>query len=206
MRARMAVVAGLLALAATWGLAEPAAACSCVEQTPAEAVVSAEVAFVGTVVDVDRGDWSASPPELPVVTYEVEQVYAGEVPPRVGLMITADDCNAGTPEGERGLVVAAATSEHPRRELAPDQVADLACAGTRTLTDAEAATLGEGRPPTPLPPGAMSNDLPWWFLGGLAALLVAGTLVALLQGRPRTTRPPLHWEDGLDDEAHTGGR
>jgi hypothetical protein len=202
----MAVVAGLLALAASWGLAEPVAACSCIEQTEAEAVVGAEVAFVGTVIDRDDGDWETSPPELPVMTYEVDRVYAGDVPEQIEVMTTGTDCNAPAGDGEQGLVVAATRMEHPARELTDGQVADLDCAGTRQLTESEVATLGEGRPPTPLPPGTSSNDLPWLFLGGLVSLLTVGTVVALVHGRHRTTRAPLAWEDGLDDEGHAGGR
>jgi hypothetical protein len=203
------VVLALAVLAtSTWMLAEPAAACLCQEQTPAEPVVGAEVAFIGTVVGRDDGDGEASPPDLPVVTYEVERVFAGEVPPRVEVMTTGTDCNSYTLEGQRGLVVAADEMEHPQRELAADQVADLDCAGTRPLPDGAQtpAGLGAGTPPTPLPPGSSSNDLPWLFLGAMTFVLTSVALIVLVRERrepepwraPASVRRP-RWEDGVDE-------
>lgn len=219
----MAVVAGLLALAATWGLAEPAGACLCGDSGVGVQLARADAAFVGTVVEVDPGSAEADQYEHTVLTYDVHRVFAGEVPERVELVLTGTDCNSNPHEGERGLVFASfdlaelvadaepwGTVPPPAqpRGLEPGQLADTDCGGTRPLAAQEAlpAGLGDGAPPTPLPPGATSNDLPWWFLGGLAALLVVGTVVALLQGRTRTTRPARQWEDGLDDDGHAGGR
>jgi hypothetical protein len=185
-RAGGALLAGAVILASGWLLTEPAGACLCGEVTSAEAVEGADVAFVGTVVEQDPGDWRDHPPGLPVTTYAVDRVFAGEVPERVEVMQTGTDCNERARVGLRALVFASYEMEHPRRDLEEDQVADRDCGGSRPLAwDRVPADLGRGSPPTPLP--ARSEDT-WLVLGAFGAVLVLAAAVVVVRHRAAPAR------------------
>jgi hypothetical protein len=156
----------LIAALASW--AGPAYGCSCAIAEPKQMLEWGPVAFVGTIGGVapgGQGEFGAQH----VLTYQVETVFAGEVPAEVDI-VTADNsaaCGIDAVVGTRMAVFA--TDEGGRLT-----------AGLCSITDAETAiqALGPGTPPV----AAVDNSPPfdwqvvWLGAGGLVLVVVAWLL------------------------------
>jgi hypothetical protein len=94
---RAPAVALLASAAAALALAGAAAACVCAAQPLDERLDQADAAFVGRLVDVERGD---SPPRG-ILTFEVEQRVKGALGRRIEVRNpTETDCALDIPVGE----------------------------------------------------------------------------------------------------------
>lgn len=166
-----------LALAGIIGTAGSCWACSCAVATPAEQASWSTVAFVGTVVEIDRSDVGGSSSGLVHYVMTVERVHKGAVTDRV----TVDSASgggtcglAGIREGGRYLVLADGFGEALRSGL---------CDGTVELGDGAvpaAYGFGAGEAPTTAattsPPAdgtqsARPAAQPGWWLVGLLGLV-----------------------------------
>ena len=155
----------LLLIAAPFGLAGPANACSCALLEPNQMLEFAPTAFVGTVTEapavLGRGGGSV------FYTFEVETVLAGEVPSVVDVS-TADNSAACGFEAAVGTRMAV---------FATDEGNGVLSSGLCSTTDADLAikALGPGTPPTegsaPSPEGAGFDwQAVWLGAGGLAVV------------------------------------
>jgi len=185
------VALALLLLLTTLLLAAPvpAYACSCVEGTPPrQALDRAAAVFAGTVLDVNTFalpllDNSLQPVR---VTFEVNQVWKGEVAGRA-VIRTAQDSAAC------GYDFAAGTAYLVYAYQSEDGLATGLCERTTEITNAgeDLAVLGIGD--APLTAGERS---PIWLplvLGGAFFFLVIGAVLAfaILRARPVAREDPV---------------
>lgn len=166
----------------------PAAACSCVEQTPAEQVASADAVFVATA---DGGPREVGGSTL-AYELEVEAVHVGEVDAVVEVRTGRGDGDCGIDLSGRHLVFAHRDDE--------GRLSTGLCSGTRPLADGEQATgVGPGRVPDPPPTvagppiGGPEGDVedadpsPGELLAGVGlVVLVAGGVAVLVLRRRRS--------------------
>jgi hypothetical protein len=86
-----------------------ACACSCVEQTDAEAFEGADAVFTGTLTRSDEGGFlSGSSTDPTTLEFAVDQVYKGDVAEVQGILTSASEASCGwePPVGEEYVVFA----------------------------------------------------------------------------------------------------
>jgi hypothetical protein len=157
------ILTGLLLIAATvWSSPERAYACSCTNRTDTQHAEDADVIFTGRIAeDQIRG-------QSRTITFAVDRVYKGDAHARQAVHTHASGATCGLEISGPGPFLVFA-SEDAR----PDLQANL-CGGTRA--GAAPAFLGDGRPPTEVPPSPAS---PAWIAVPVVALLAAFAFAAL---------------------------
>ncbi|MDA1361618.1 hypothetical protein O1R50_18465 [Glycomyces luteolus] len=144
-----------------------ACACSCAEQTDAEAFDGADAVFTGTLT---RSDESGFPPgsssDPTTLEFEVDEVYKGEVAEVQGLLTPGSEASCGwlPPVGEEYLVFA---------YLEDGKLNAGFCGGSRMLDGQSPAFGVEAAAPVPGEADLAETEL--WPYGVAAALLVAAT-------------------------------
>ena len=186
---RALLVAVLAALAVGWGLAHPAAACSCAGLSTAQQFARADVVFVGRLVErtVEEPLTSSVDPARHVFT--VDGAWKGEVPERAVVLSAESGASCGLELRGNGpfVVFAGDAGTHLDAGL---------CDGTTELTPAVEAELDDLAGPASsaaVVPGSHPDpqDVGWWtggriaLWGGLAALLALLPLRVLLVRRRR---------------------
>lgn len=183
----LALVAGGLVLTVGAG---PAAACTCVDRTPAEQLAGADAVFVATG---EAGPREVEGDHQVVFTLEVEVVHKGEVE-------AVAEVRTGTGGGDCGIDL---TGRHLVFAHRADDgmLTTGTCSGTERLPAGEEATgVGPGRAPDPPPTvsgppiGGPDGDVededpsPGELLVGVVAVvaLVGGVAAALLVRRRRS--------------------
>jgi len=180
--AHVALVLVLLLTALLLAAPAPAYACSCVEGTPpGQALDRSAAVFAGTVLDVDTPALSLLGNSLrPVrVTFQVNQVWKGEVAERIVIRTAQDSaaCGYNFSAGTAYLVYA---------HQSEDGLATGLCERTTELANAgeDLAVLGLGEAPL-----TAGERAPIWLplvLGGGFFFLVVGAVLAfaILRARP----------------------
>lgn len=128
----LAVLTALGFLVSIGPLAAPAAACSCVGTTDAEALARADVAFVATLADRTADEASGSA----TLTFAVTSVAKGDVAPRQAVFTSGLGGACGLEVYSTGpqLVFAKVSKTKPAR------LVGSLCEGTRALTAAEVSS------------------------------------------------------------------
>ena len=200
MRRTAAVLASLLIaapLAAVAGEARTVFACSCAELTLDEALQGSDVAFVGSLVEINRPEVMLSSTDESRFIFEVDGVYKGEVHERQSIVTVSSGASCGL-ELRSGRALVFATREG--WDVTPDEgeyAANL-CNGTRALaTDGDIPT-SFGMPSAPLagssPVGAddglaseFARNWPWVALG--IGVVAAGVTMLVMRLRRRRLSP-----------------
>lgn len=183
------IVLALVTVVLTVISPRPAAACSCVEPPPPRAAVEQTGSvFAGTVVAAQRTSRDAD--ATLIATFEVDDVWKGEVLATVDVRTAGDSatCGVGFATGQRWLVYAESESGDG------GSFATHLCTRTARAEQATAdlEVLGDGDDPLPGSAGQPSpgdapvgDSLGWtWIL--VAVLLVGGItagLVAMIRSR-----------------------
>ncbi len=165
------------------------AACSCMEQTLAEAVRGADVAFVGTLAGTDQAIPAAMQPGMSEIvwTWDVERSRDPTETAQLQLAAWPDDganCGVSFGLGERWLVIAhqsegrLSSSSCAMNQLMDGTQPDVEAQIVGMVTVVPAAEPGE--------PAAQDSAPSWpvWFVMGTVALLAVISAWAFLQRRP----------------------
>ena len=179
----------LLVLAMAVAVPARVAACSCMEQTLAEAVRGADVAFVGTLAGTDRPIPAAMQPGMEEIvwSWDVERSRDGTESPQIQLAAWPDDganCGVSFGLGERWLVIAhqsegrLSSSSCSMNQLMdgsqPDVEAQIADMVTIVSPTAAGETAAQSSSPS----------LPVLLVMGAIAFLAAVSAWAFSQRRP----------------------
>lgn len=183
MRCRLLVLTAVVTLTVL-GSAPRAEACSCEVVTENEAFARAGAVFVGRTASRGSAREGAATPETVLWTFEVSEVYKGEVRRTQQVVSAADSAGCGVDLGlDRSYLVF--TDEDPAGGA---QVAAHLCGGTRSGSDGALSPLiatardplADERAPAPAPPRHASR-LP--ALAGAAVALVIAGAVAVARRR-----------------------
>jgi hypothetical protein len=179
--------------------AEPAAACSCVAFTDADAMARADAVFVGRVAGYagpqQGGTWSSADPAL--WRFAVSHVYKGEVRAIQDIVSEVSGASCGLEIPKIGEFLVFATVEGSGFGPAPakGQLYAGRCGGTRSTSEGLLAPeLAAAHRPLPAPPlapldaggGDGSTAQPWIWVASAAVGVGAGGLVLALLWRRRT--------------------
>lgn len=197
-------VALVLALSTVVSDARPAGACSCVGFSDADAFARADAVFVGTVVGYEPPAQPGSSADPALWTFEVRQVYKGEVTrtQQVVSEVSGASCGLEIPRSGEFLVFADTRTSGPSPVPAAGQFYAGLCGGTRALSKG-VLEPGLASPHAPVPvsgvvPGAQartehgssSRDLRViWVVGAtVVASLGLGLVLLVLRRRPGAPR------------------
>jgi hypothetical protein len=176
---------------------EPAAACSCVAFTDADALGRADAVFVGRVVGYagpsKSGTWSSTDPAL--WRFAVSQVYKGDVRAVQDVVseVSGASCGLEIPKIGEFLVFATVRGSGIGPDPGAGQLYAGLCGGTRTtstgLLAPELARAHSPSPAAPLAPLAGGGDetdpvAPWvWPVLAIVGGAAVGLVVVLLRKR-----------------------
>ena len=179
----------LLVIATVMAVPSRVAACSCMEQTLADAVRGADVAFVGTLAGTDRPVPAAMQPGMAEIvwSWDVERSRDKIDTAQIQLAAWPDDganCGVSFGVGERWLVIAhqsegrLSSSSCSMNQLMDGSQPDVEAQIADMLTVVSPAEPGE--------PAAQSTgpSLPVLLVLGTIALLAAVSAWAFFQRRP----------------------
>ena len=180
-----------LAVAVAIAISTPArvAACSCMEQTLAEAVRGADVAFVGTLAGTNPPIPAPMQPGMEEIvwTWDVERSRDAIETAQVQLAAWPDDganCGVAFGPGERWLVIA---HESEGRLSSSSCAMNQIMNGTQPEVEAQIAgmvtVIPAAEPGESAAPDAGPN-VPVWFVVGTVVLLAAFSAWAFLGRRP----------------------
>ncbi|MFC3491174.1 hypothetical protein [Glycomyces rhizosphaerae] len=144
-----------------------ACACSCAEQTEAEAFEAADAVFAGTLTRRDGGGFPLGSPDDPAtLEFEVDDVYKGDIAEVQGLLTSGSEASCGwdPPVGEDYLVFA---------YLEGGKLNVGFCGGSRALDERSPEFDAEAVAPVAGEAGLAKTEL--WPFGVAGALLVAAT-------------------------------
>jgi hypothetical protein len=184
---RVAIVLALLCAGAAFPAAV-AQACTCAASTPAQNLRSADVVFLGRVIDRDPpagSDASTSASEV-TFTFAVSRVYKGHVSAQQSVVSQglAGFCGQTFELNQSVLVFADDQTERG----APQRYVTELCSGSEVV-DAAPASFGEGSDPKgslPVDTVAASEGAPVVLLGGgVAVALLAAAGCAFVIARRR---------------------
>ncbi len=179
-----------LVLVASASFASPAGACSCARWTR-RSIAESDAAFVGVL-----RDFSSIEAEVPIWTFEVESVHAGELGPEVKVAAPVGGGGCGLPldVGDRAAV-RLEWVEPGEPTLTETDVAMWHSNLCLTGDPEQLASLGAPHPPDPgigAGPVPEKHDAPppWivWGLAGAAVAAIGAATVVLLRRRPGAAR------------------
>lgn len=185
------VMLTVVGLQTTAGVLAPSAlACSCAgPSSDSRSVTRADAVFVGELVVREElsGSWGSIGARSAVFTFDVSDVYKGEVREHQSVVTARDGAACGLELRGPGPHLVFARNETPDDDSPDDHpvlLADL-CGGSRPLTDgAPDASLGDPHAPTPgsrpdVADGSEggSSTLLWAGVGGGLAMAVAAGLL-----------------------------
>lgn len=185
--ARLAL--SLLALMTIMAVPARVAACSCMEQTLADAVRGAHVAFVGTLTGTDRPIPAAMEPGAGEIVWawDVERSRDPLETDRLELAAWTDDganCGVSFGVGERWLVIA---------HESEGRLSSSSCSMNQRMDGVEPAvaadiesmlTVVPAADPDESAAGSQAPNLPILVMAGAIAVLVAVSGLAFLRRRP----------------------
>ena len=178
----------LLAFAMLMAVPARVAACSCMEQTLADAVRGADVAFVGTLAGTDRPIPAAMQPGMEEIvwSWDVERSRDGIDGAQVQLAAWPDDganCGVSFGLGERWLVIA---HETEGRLSSSSCSMNLLMDGTQPDVETQIADMVTVVSPAEGESAAQSSapSVPVLLVMGSVALLAAVSAWAFFQRRP----------------------
>ncbi|WP_020574021.1 hypothetical protein [Actinopolymorpha alba] len=177
-RLRQLCVALILALIASGAFLlapAPASACSCVSQSPAEAYDRADAVFVGRMTDRDVPSRLFSSTDRAVWTFDVSQVYKGEVHRQQEIVTVESGASCGLELQGSGpfVVYAEKNAGEPIPAPGEGQYAASLCGGSTELTPQVRTDLANRTPAEPIlaNAGGASGSSRWsWQLLGTAGL------------------------------------
>ena len=179
----------LVVMAMVMAVPARVAACSCMEQTLADAVRGADVAFVGTLAGTDRPIPAAMQPGMEEIvwSWDVERSRDGTDGAQIQLAAWPDDganCGVSFGLGERWLVIAHQSEGRlSSSSCSMNQLMD----GTQPAVEAQIADMVTVTPPAdpgqPAAQGSTPSLLVLLVLGAVA-LLAAVSAWAFFQRRP----------------------
>lgn len=156
-------------IAGTWP-GGTAYACSCMEQTPAQALAASQAAFVGRLDSVEPGPAGVFGEPASRWTFEVEAVLAGDLESRVDLLAPEDsgaNCGLSVAAGQRvGLVLHAVEG-------------GWSSSGCSTYDADALLAVGEPREPIPADGDATASGGSGPPIGAVATTVAAAVAVLL---------------------------
>lgn len=169
--AASAAILSVLLIAATPG---SACACSCVEQTDAEAFEAAAAVFIGTLTGVDEAGLGN---DRVTLEFEVDAVYKGDIAEVQGVRTAGSEASCGwePTEGERYLVFASSGDGELATGLCSGSRLDEAAAPAFAADPAAPADGESGLAPISYRP----------YAAGAAALIAVGAAAWILLRRRR---------------------
>jgi hypothetical protein len=172
-RVTTALVITLCAAGTLVATPDAACACDCGQPSASEAFERADAVFIGQVVEVKRPWFTSLGSDTAVWTFEVSEVYKGEVRRRQEVVSHAHSTACGLDlEGSEPFVVFAST-DGTDPTPAEGQLAAHRCNGTGPVTAEIRRMLARIPASDPAPPSVTARQWPW--TAGIAGIGVLAT-------------------------------